>query len=399
MKKFTCALLLFLSGIMSLFARQPHVCFVTLHPGPAHHFAEFTKILSETGVPFEIYAGDFAETVLREKKIPHKRINVWTKKAKISELEQNESALIAKLLAHKVANTKVVITDISEKLMQQLLKELNDLGSKASKYVYYDNPQPFVNSCYSQLLEGLVKERPTGVIFANQNLARSPILLSQNEQIEFSDVEKIGIGFTPLNELDKLQELQKEKKSIRKKLFQKLKMHDVNQKVFLYLGGASSSYFQKGFPLFMQQISDQKNKSFFENNLLLLQQHPRAISQGNADANYIVNHKTPCFLSPLTTLESLSISDLTYYYQTSMSPKLLMGHYPLVQIASESDQDELVRAGLLPQSPTASTLIPASQVALQEDSQVISSEKIQEIIGFSDNWKNLFIQFINNQIN
>lgn len=398
MKKISQLLAILLCSCACVFAKQTSVCLVTLHPGPANHFADLTRVLKENGISFEIYAGDNAEKVLREQKVPHKRISIWSKNSSIGTLPQKEIEPIAKLLAHKISSSKLILTDISEDLIVALHNELKALNSKAARFVYYDNPESWVCKDYSDKLKATLEQGVTGVLFANQNLASSQIFCSDKEEIDLSSLKTFGIGFCSTSEIKKLSLLREKKQKIRKKLFSKLKIDDLNQKVLVYLGGASSSYFEEGFPFFLNLLNKNKDHEFFDSSLLLLQQHPRAKMMGNHDEELLNDNSLPLAVSPLTTLESLSISDLTYYFQTSMAPKLLLTNVSLLKVAPEGAQDTCSKESLVSFASSDCDFLTKSQETIGKTLNDEDKERLYQLMGYSSSWDELFLNFISEYI-
>ena len=161
-----------------------------------------------------------------------------------------------------------------------------------------------------------------------------------------------------------------------------------------YLGGASASYFNEGFPFFLKLLNKNKDHEFFDSSLLLLQQHPRAKMMGGQDEKLANDFSLSFAISPLSTLESLSISDLTYYFQTSLSPKLLLTDVPLLQVAPENVQDTCVKEGYVDSVSCEKDLLTKSQTTIGKSLSDLDKQKLNQIMGYSSSWDKNFLKFV-----
>jgi hypothetical protein len=385
---YICSFLLF-TPIQAL-----DVCFVTIHPASAEHFARFTEELDRAHISWQILAADSSETLLKQKKIPHRKISIWTNKKAIKDLSSEEMRSIAKLTAKECKKAKLIITDISEPFVVRFHHELA-LSSSAKRYVYYDNPEPYVLGEYSKRFESLLKTRPDGVLFASKTLPSETLFGEDRRVLDCHQLHKVGLGFYDLEDVLTIQALVKKKQELREKLFYQLGIKDEKQKILTYLGGANSAYFDKAFPFFLKALEDSARDPFFENILLLLQQHPRAKQEG-LDLYALLSQGLPfqVFSSPLPLFEVIACSDLMYYYQTSIVSKLILSKRPLLQVSHEPSEDVGVRLHLVDVVSSSKELPIASSKAVSKSFDEASLNSLKEGIGYDEHWQESLLNFI-----
>jgi hypothetical protein len=390
---FIVPLFSFLTSLQAL-----DVCFVTIHPISAEHFARFTEELEKAKISWQILAADSSETFLKQKKIPHRKISVWTNKKMMKELSHEDMRAIAKLAAKECKKAKLVITDVSEPFVVYLHQQLAVISS-AKRYVYYDNSESYVPGEYSKCFEQLLRANPHGVLFANKLLVDQTLFGEEKHPLGSSDIHKVGLGFYPLEDVMVIESLIKQKEVLREKLFSKLGIKDEKQKVLAYLGGANSVYFDQAFPFFLKALEENRTDPFFENILLLLQQHPRAKQEGT-DLYLLFSQGLPfqVFASPLSTFEVIACSDLMYYYQTSLVPKLLLARRPLVQVAEEVSEDVGVKLHLVDVVTSPKELPVFSSRALSKSLEDTALSSLKEAVGYDKQWKDTLLNFIKNPL-
>jgi len=370
------------------------VCFISLHPGPARHFAALTKVLDESKVSWQILAGDEAETIFKSYQIPHRRLNVWAGKNGLKGLSVDQQGSIAKLIAKECKKDKMIITDISESIIAQIHHELSRV-SLAKRYVYYDNPEAYVTKEYSKALELVLDTKLDGIVFASYQLPFQNLLKDRSTALDVREIEKVGLGIFPAVEEAKTLDVRDHQGKMRDKLFQKLGIVDEKQKILLYLGGASTSYFEEGFPFFLHALEESVSEPFFENVLLLLQQHPRA-KEESLDLYELLAKAFPfqVFSSPLPIFDAIASSDVTYYYKTSMAPYFVLAGYPVVQVSPTALDDLGVRLGMIPSVRSPAQLSTASLKALSEAPSSSSLRDFAEKLGYHAKWPDHFMKFV-----
>jgi len=399
MKRLFLCLFCFFS-LFSLCADVVDVCFLTVHPNSAHHFARFTKELDKHQITWRVIAGDSAEAILKQKKISHRKLSVWVNKRGIKNLSLEEQHSIAKLIVKECKRAKIIITDISEPLVAAFHHECA-LASSAKRFVYYDNPEPYVPGEYGKNLTALLNTKPDGIIFASHRLVNQKLFGEPLQQLS-DRLEKVGLGFYPMEEAEGLRLYVEQKSYLRDKLFEELGIADEKQKILLYLGGASTPYFEQAFPFFLDALEEQAGDPFFDNTLFLLQQHPRAKEEA-IDLYALLEKALPLqvFTSPLPVLEALACSDLTYYYQTSMVPYILLANRPLLQVAPlqvaplQPEHEDLgVKMGLIEAVYDSVDLPMASVRAMAQMHSEASLKAFEEELGYDPNWPEHLLRFL-----
>jgi len=384
---------IFLCFMLSLGAED--VCFITLHSNASLHFAKLAQVLTREKISWQVMAGEASEAALKEAKVAHHKISVWTNKKSMKELSPKEREAIAKLVVKTCKKAKVVVTDISEGLMVDIHKELASISS-ARRFVYYDNPEGYVPGEYSLYFEEVLRTEPQGVVFANKHLKEEDVYGGHKQKMSLDSFQKVGLGLMLMDDAEKMLSLSHTKQLIRQDLFEKLGIKDEKQKLLVYLGGCNTLYFYQAFPFFLRSIEENIGHSFFENALLLLQQHPRAKQEGSIDLYELLARGFPfqVFLSPIPTLEMLSCADLVYYYQSSLIPKIALAKKPLVQVTPEPLEDMTTRLRLVDSVLDPKDFVPYSLKALSTTYEQQSLKRLQEALGYDEKWETHFIDFV-----
>jgi len=339
------------------------ICFITAHPNPANHFAEYVQVYEEKGIPYK---------VLAEKNVAYKfskgRSNVVE-----MDFSLNEDGLI-ELLDKEVQSQNIVITDIAGQCFAAFHKWLKEKHPSIKRAVYYDNPEKYVPGGYSEMADKVI-EHAQLVIFANQSLVHKGIEKEVGAPIDLSEKDLIGIGYYPKTEANQIAALRNHKDR-RSKFFVQNRIEDRGQKIYVYVGGANEEYYERAFPHFIKLVSEIKD----DNAIWILQQHPRAKVDGNRDAKLIKkSHLDQFIISEVSTPEALSIADGVFYYQTSMAAQFVFAGIPLIaQIGHEPYDDLLIRAGY-PFISNADEFLhippPGNTVSLEKE------------LGMDTNWK------------
>jgi len=126
-----------------------------------------------------------------------------------------------------------------------------------------------------------------GILFANSNLAKAPIFQEPGKEIDFESRKKVGIGYYPINQAEKIAKRRAaEQLSMRQTLFSRNDLVDTGQKVLVYFGGNNEEYFSKALPDFLSLLEGGMEQSDFTNLVIVIQQHPGAKSK-NIDGNMV----------------------------------------------------------------------------------------------------------------
>ena len=349
--------------------------FLLSHPNPSNHAKEFIKAYEEKGEECFVYTDSKAVA------------NRFPEKAQIVKISTaQEIQNTAKLLEKHDR----IIADIS---IPQWAEVFRQIKNQTDKIVYYDNPERFVSTAYSNLAQQMVLVSDT-ILFSNKNCVREGILNGEKRKISLSHKNLVGLGFYPQNISSEIMQFTKEQKlAFRKELFSVNNLEDKGQQILVIAGGASEEY-DKTFLSFMVLTKNilQEGHNELNHYLFVLQQHPRSLQQGNKDGlcfqTYTASPNNPKNLvkgviSHLKTPQALSIADVVVYQQTSMAPEFILGGAPkVIQITHDfPNKDMLVHAGIAVVKTEEELLAALNQEC------IVSKKQIRAKLGIDKNWK------------
>ncbi len=374
------ALLKYGEVILAIF--QSIICLIACHGGAANHFAVFAKALEEQGHTVEIYATGPAIKKFQQHHITN--IHMFS----LEEGDTNEE--VAARIAAKCAKAAIVITDVGHAFAICLQDALLKNAPKSLKIAYYDNPESYVPGGYSAIASKVMQKAQKS-LFANANLAKLPIYETPSKQVPLQDADKIGLGYYPASQGEKIAEKRDTTYSaMRRRFFMDTKLQDTGQKILVYTGGNNTEYFEKAFPAFLQYIADLPNKQDMKNILIVLQQHPGAKAK-NIDRKLLEdwmqqNGSIPQFcISSMSTDDALVIADAALYYQTSMAPQFVIAGIPTVQVGHEIYQDVLVKNQLCVCVNSGKDFAGALE-SLQKKPVAGSLFAVKQGLGMRDDW-------------
>ena len=361
------------------------ICFVTAHPNPANHFAEFVKAYEERGIECKVISGENVSGAFSQVKSKVVVIDP-------SNLDNEESL---KRLESEIPSQSVVITDIANKQWIALHQRLKDHHPSIKRAVYYDNPEPYVPGGYSELTAKII-DKAQIILFANSSLVQKGIQNEEGAPIDLSQKRTIGIGYYPKAEASKILELRQSKESvdaIRSSFLTRNGLDENHQKILVYTGGANDVYYDQAFPHFIKLVSElaDTNDSPLKNTILILQQHPRAKTEGNLDAKlvqeFLSKHNLPqgfkFIISDMSPTDSLAIADGVFYYQTSMAAQFAFAEIPsIIQVGHETYPDLLVRAGF----PSVTDAQKLTEV-LSSNASSANIELLENELGIDTEWR------------
>ncbi|MFN0065503.1 MAG: hypothetical protein ACKVOH_04620 [Chlamydiales bacterium] len=275
------------------------VIFLFLHPAPAQHFAQFAKELEQRGIS--------------------------------TRVESAENFVLS-------PGTSVVITEAGDPCFFSIHQELDK--AEVRHYVYYDNPDPYVEGGYSEAVKQVLKAPVDGVIYANKHLAG------------LFPYPSIPLGFYP--------DIPSEQYAVRKTQIKKI----------LYLGGANSVFYEEAFPLFLE-IAQQ-----LEGVEIYFRRHPR--DKREWELGCVREEPLP-----------FSEVDLVCYHQTSMIYGLVMAGIPVIQVALTPFCDRLVEAGVVSSVDSVEGFLKGL-----EELQRVECEKVLEAIGYDPMWATNLYSFL-----
>jgi hypothetical protein len=370
---------------MSLSAKV--ICFVACHGGPADHFSVFSEKLIQEGCTVQVYAADSMVKKFQDRNIPATSFH-------LEGITSVEEEVLAKKIAESCKKAFVLLTDVGHSFDERLQKALQEKAPEVLRLSYYDNSEPEVPGGYSEIAAKVMKASQ-GVLFANAHLATSPLYQGKGKQIELPLEKRVGVGYYPIAQAEKIaKRRQKEKASLKSQFFKKQGIVEKDQKVFVYFGGNNEEYFKSAFPSFLNFLSQSMKKEDLSNQVMVLQQHPGAKILGRDRKllelwlnTHEKDGKAPrIVLSQDSTEDMQVLADAALYYQTSMGPIFALAGIPIIQVAHETYLDVLVRGKLCPSVTNASEFFKAiSEISPQK----LSKEKEQVILqslGLQENW-------------
>ncbi len=329
------------------------VAFVAMHSLPAEHFAIFEAILVKNSIPVRMIVGGVAKKALGSR-LPDVDMDIW------SDLGVKEfSAEVASVC--EFAN--IILVGIGHQFAGHFLEAItNRYGDSKRVILYYENPEVFVPGGYSELAQAAVTlGKPAEILFANRNLAASDVDVCQG----IDDVRKIGLGYYPMQEIETLRKLRADKKI-------------EDEKVIVYLGGAevNSDYFCEALPAFIDMMS----KISLEDSptTLIFRKHPRSTGLDWSMVKALEVPGLTVLLDQDSLLNTLARADYTLYYQTSLSPMLVLAGVNPIQVGHVVYNEVLVEKGVIPVAVTVAEL----GSLLEKSNGIVSDEVVYDAIGY-----------------
>jgi hypothetical protein len=315
---------------MSLLAAT--VCFIARHGGPADHFATFAEDLARKGHRVEIHASGPALKKCHDRK---------TLGVVSFSLEGKTEEEVAAQLAERCKEAAVVITDVGDPLDVTIQKALAEWAPEVLRLAYYDNPEAFVPGGYSEVA-AKVMSAAQRVLFANANLAKTPIYEAPGQEARVPVEKRVGVGFYPLGQAEKIAVRRAaEHGGMRSQFFAKHGLKDSGQKVLVYAGGNNETYFAQALPAFLRLLEE----TDLSNYVIVLQQHPGA-KEKNIDRKLVQEKAPQVLISDVSSDDAQVLADGMLYYQTSMGPQFVLAGLPVIQVGHERYEDVLVKNGL-----------------------------------------------------
>lgn len=380
---------------MSLSAKV--ICLIACHGGSADHFTTFAENLIQEGYEVQVYASNLVVKKFQDR-------NIRAIPFALEGLSSVEESVLADQIAKSCRHVSVVLTDVGHSFDEKLQKSLKDKAPNVLRLSYYDNPEPEVPGGYSAVAAKVMKASQ-GVLFANANLATIPLYQGSGRKTHVSVNKRVGIGYYPLAQAEKIVNRRKEERDLVRDLFLKKQgLSENGQKILVYFGGNNEEYFTKAFPAFLDFLSQTMQTHDLSNHVIVLQQHPAAKISGRDQALLTErlkkqgeDSKAPqIILSQESTEDMQVVADAALYYQTSMGPVFALAGIPTIQVAHKTYPDVLVRGKLCPSVTNASDFANAiDQLRTQELSEETRRE-IFESLGLQKEWfsilKNALLQ-------
>lgn len=361
----------------------PLVFFIACHGGPAPHFAEFAKELSNSGFRVEILSTGPAFEKL-------KSLGAHEFNPEGLDIDDPVSQrVLAKKVANSLSSASAVITDVGHVLMACVLEEISCKSPSVKRLAYYENPEPFVPGGYSKTAEK-VMAYANKVLFSNSNLAREPLYSFPSSPIPLPLEKRVGIGYYSMESVKALENgraLRKER--VRSQFFKERGIPDTGQKILVYLGGNNETYFKKAFPAFLQLV---KESSLDPSQYLILIQHHPGDKKREIDPKLSGGY--PFFISKTPTDETLILADGVLYYQTTMSPQCALAGIPVIQVGHDTYSDLLIREKIAPSACNPEAFLQA----IRHLAKPPKSTQLLDKLGISLDWPSRLKKCISSEV-
>ena len=352
------------------------ICFIACHGGSADHFATFAEVLKGKGHQVQIYASGPALKKLQDRQF----------EAISFSCENGAAAEVAKKCSGAIA----IITDVGNDFDVVLHKALSEFAPKSLRFAYYDNPEAYVPGGYSATA-AKVMGAAQKVLFANANLAQTPLYDAPHQEIDLPYEKRVGLGYYPLSQGEKIALRRSvEGKEMRARIFSRMARDDRGEKIWVYAGGNNEEYFSEAFPAFLRFLSEASLKKDLSDSILVLQQHPAA-KEKNRDGKLLQEWTSQqgsgaplVWFSDLNSEDIQVAADAMIYYQTSMGPQFVLAGIPTIQAGHEPYEDVLVRNGLCSTATDADQFLQA--LARLKTSAKGSAEAVREGLGIFPDW-------------
>lgn len=330
------------------------IVFLACHGAPADHFATYAEVLKEQGYEVQVYA-----TGMALKKFQDRNIEVKVSFS-LENLEPVDQDALAAKIAKTCSKASLIFTDVGHDFSIKMQEALAIYASKVPRVAYYENLEPFVPGGYSSTFSKVL-QKANAAIFANEALVDAKIYSEPGKEIDFVVKKRLGIGYYPLAQAEKILQRRKlEHTSLRSAFLAERGIHDRGQKILVYFGGNNTEYFSKAFPAFLSFLPGAS-----EDIVVVVQQHPGA-KEKNEDGMQVVawlkefgeKQGTPrVILSDLSSEDAQVLADAALYYQTSMGPQFVLEGNPVIQIGHEIYEDILVKNRIAPAVTSATQLV------------------------------------------
>lgn len=399
-------LLLFLFASLSyifLQAEETEVTFIAFHLTPTRHIAEFSKVLSQEKISHHIISLEAGTLTCQKENVPcYTSYDAWIPKGKsLKNMEICDQEKLIADIAQASSRSKMIVCTAGHLFTSSVVSYFKKHYPHLPLFIYYDNPEAYVPGEYSEGILQSMEAGADGIIFANASLEEESIYSSLNVPIDLKNTKKIGLGYFPLSEWHQLSDLREERKSLKKDFLAKHQIMDESAKLFFYLGGANSEYYNHAFPHFIQLLKE--SDLFSDNIIIALQQHPSSKREGNIDHDLFFNFKKSLknqnitlLLSDISFDEACAMSDALLYYQTSANIKIALSGIPLAQVAHIPYPDILVRKKIIPVIQNTKDLQKFFLNFVDINKKGKEGELIKAI-GYKETWPQRLIQFIRSE--
>jgi hypothetical protein len=374
------------------------ISLIACHGGPADHFATYAEALANSGYRVQIYATGSALDKFRKRGV---EVNLTFSLKDLTE--QGESDL-ADQIAKTCSQAAVVITDVGHAFDIKIQKALARQATAVSRLAYYDNPEPYVPGGYSSVAAEVMRAAE-GILFANASLATATIFRETDKAVDFGDRERIGIGYYPVNQAEKIAQRRKLEHDVMKSnILNKNGIAAEGKKVLVYFGGNNEEYFSKAFPKFLSFLDQGAEQYDLSNTVVIIQQHPDA-REKNLEGQQVLEllkksgkkaGMPKIIISDFPSEDAQVITDAAFYYQTSMGPQFVLAGIPSVQIGHATYEDVLVRNRLAPSVTDAAHFVSVVKNLEKWKDEQPPKNLIMKSLGMREEWLNVLKKTIEN---
>lgn len=367
------------------------ICFVACHGASADHFAVFAEDLKAKGHNVEIYATGPATAKFQGR-------NIF---AEPFELENRSERKVALEVAKKCAKAAVVITDVGHRFNIALQRALAKEAPKSLRVAYYENPENYVPGGYSETAAKVMRAAER-VLFANANLAKTPLYQELDKKIRLASERKIGLGYYPIEQAVAIAKKREGMEALRARLFASQGLQDRKELLLVYAGGNNEEYFGKAWPAFLRFLREAARQKDLSNTMVVLQQHPCAKKE-NRDGKLLEEFSREAgmprlVISSMSTDEMAAAADRVLYYQTSMAPQFVLAGIPTIQVGHNTYEDILVKNKLCASATNAEEFLNALQGCDDSCVKPVDANAIHAGLGIHSDWSSKLEDFIQKAI-
>ncbi len=362
---------------------------IVSHPGPGRHWAD---LLAKAETECTVIAAEEGAKELSKRGIPFTYF--YQDSRSIKSLDEKEADQLAETVVTMCKESDCVITECGHSFAVRVEQKLEKIAPHIERVVYYDNPEPFVPGGYSEYTSKQI-HYANAVLFANKKLVGETILANSSEVINLIGKRTAGLGYYPLEEIEKIKQMRSRNQlEYRKAFFDLHGLKDNGQKIVVYFGGANEEYYDHAFPAFCTIIKTLVHKGELTNTLFVIQQHPRARIEGNRDIARL--NGSPHFVvsKEKDSDAMLSLADAVLYYQTSAAPKFVLSGIPTIQIGHALYVDVAVSSGLVSNATTSQTFLKiynSLNLSPLTNDQLLM---LQDKVGISEHWPSHLNHFL-----
>lgn len=372
---------------MTLINTRTVITLVACHGASADHFAIYAERLLKDNYRASIFTSEHGV-----KKFQDRGITI-NQEFSLGNLTGAQEESLARQIATTCSMSSILITDVGHLFAEKVHKALQDQTPEMDRYAYYDNPESYVPGGYSQVASKVMLAAK-GTIFANENLANEPIFSSPTIEIDFGTRKRVGLGYYPLEQAEKIAKRRNEEhESLRSQFLEDNRIDQQIRQVIAYFGGNNEVYFEQALPAFLSLLSQSMQEIDLSHFVCILQQHPVAKLE-NIDGLQVVewlkeNQGNPyapkIIISNFGSDLAQIICNHAFYYQTSMGPQLAW-NIPTTQIGHDTYEDILVKNNLAKSITSKEELTRLIKEMKPETNQEKSHEIIRNKLGIRQDW-------------